>query len=91
MPPPPGPNRVKAFGIELNSKSGRSKTSNQVIFAFQNILALSICKPGADIDALEYVHFVWAWALFWRVADDIDDNVVVHFLQKKHHKSDTCL
>ena len=38
--------------------------------------------PGADVDALEYVHLIRAGAFFRGVADDVDDNVVVHFLQE---------
>ena len=41
--------------------------------------------PGAHVDALEYVHLIRAGAFFRGVADDVDDNVVVHFLQKKHY------
>ena len=38
--------------------------------------------PGAHVDALEYVHLIRAGAFFRGVADNVDDNVVVHFLQE---------
>ena len=38
-------------------------------------------SPGTDVDALEDVHLIWTGALLGRVPDDVDDNVVVHFLE----------
>ena len=40
--------------------------------------------PGANIDALEDVHLVWAEPrVLGAVSHDIDHDVVVHFLDEK--------
>ena len=51
---------------------------NQIVWRY----IIKKISPGGNINALEYVHLVRAGAFFRGVPDDVDDNVVVHFLQE---------
>ena len=50
-------------------------------FLLHEFNRLPVLEEIVDVDALEDVHLIWAGALLGRVPDDVDDNVVVHFLE----------